>query len=179
MTQSKPVTKKDVAQELAIHSVAVGIYQKLFSPEKDDRYKPRQGTIIYTMWVHKKLTLKHQQAWCHFVEDLNSAEGRSGPIVSSYRESSGGSGGSNVLRIPTATTNASYRRLERLFEQLTREEKILLRDLIFEEVQAKGQLKQELIGFVCNGFKSEDQARASGATRITCLLERLGAFYGV
>lgn len=159
-----------------ISRAAVGIYETGFVFARQEQFQPRKGTLIYALWQGKKLTLRHQRAWRHFTEDLHNAHGKSGPITSGYSE-----GGSNrnpgEFKVPTAYVNTEYKRLERLVAKLNKDELTLLRDLIGDELQQKGLLTAELIGFHRNGYRSEDQARAAGVANVCCLLTALANYY--
>jgi hypothetical protein len=174
---TKSVNKRDVEQELALHRVAIGIYAQIFVPVRSEEFQPRKGTLMHDLWQGKRLTLRHQRAWQHFTVDLYNASGKSGPVVSSYGD--GGSAPKTDFKLPTARVNAEYRRLERLGSTLIREESILLRDLISDEVQCPGFIKLEVLGFATNGYKDDAQARAAGAARVTCLLEKIASFYSI
>lgn len=174
---SKAVNKRDIEQELAIHRVAVGIYADIFRAEREEEYAPRKGTVLFALWQGKRLSLRHQRAWRHFTVDLFQAHGKSGPITSSYGEFADKPTGGG--QIPTAYVNAQYKRLERLISMLTGEERVLLKDLIVEEVQSPGHLRLELIGFSRNGYRDDAQARAAGAATVTCLLNRIASFYSM
>jgi hypothetical protein len=173
----KAVNKRDIEKEAASRRIAVEVYNTLFVAERELEYQPRRGTVMFQLWQHKRLSLRHQRAWHHFALDLRGASGRSGPVCSGYSEASDKPSGSG--KIPTAFVNAEYRRIERLIAMLCTAERLLLKDLIIEEIQAPGHLKLELLGFAGNGFKDDAMARASGATRITCLLDRIAAHYSL
>jgi hypothetical protein len=160
-----------------IEQVALGISADIFRPEREEAFAPRKGTVLHGLWQGKRLTLRHQRAWKHFTIDLYEAHGKSGPVTSSYGEYADKP--ISDFKLPSAYVNAQYKRLERLIAALTGEERILLKDLIVEEVQRPGHLKLELIGFARNGYRDEAQARAAGAATITCLLNRIATHYSL
>lgn len=159
-----------------IQRVAAQIYATGFVAAKIDHFRPRQGTLMFHLWQQRKLTERQQRAWWCFVCDLREASGKSGPIVSSYDEATG-SRTPSEFKVPKAFVNHQYRRLEKLVEFLVGPERILLKDLIADEIRANGALELDLIGFHKNGYKNSDQARSAGVATISCLLDRLVAYY--
>jgi len=174
---SKPLPKQDLAQVEAIQRVAIGLYETGFVFARKEAYQPRKGTLVFQLWQGKKLSLRHQRGWWHFTTDLYEACGKSGPVVSGYGDVR--STNPQDFKVPKAYVNAQYRRLERLMASLDDNEKILLRDLIYDELQQQKVLTVELIGFHLNGYKNCDQARAAGIATITYLLSRIAGFYSV
>lgn len=167
-----------IATQEAINRVAVGIYEKGFVFARQEQYQPRRGTLLHSLWQGKKLTLRLQRAWHHFTDDLYRASGKSGPVAGGYGDSSGG-GNPSEFKTPKAYTNAEYRRLDKLVTQLDPEERILLRDLISDELQRKSVLDLEMIGLHRNGYRSADQARAAGVANVCCLLARIATYYNI
>jgi hypothetical protein len=152
----------DITDRIA--SVAIGIYAESFVPQRQDQYAPRRGTLMHQLWTGKRLTLAHQRAWRHFTNDLHNAHGRSGPVSSGYGESTG-SRSPSEFRVPRAGVNVEYRRLEKLFGEMS------------DEMRPNGVLKLDLIGFHRLGYKDEAQARAAGAATVVALLGRIADFY--
>ncbi len=175
-----PVASQEPSQETqeAINRVAIGIYACGFIPARQDQYRPREGTLIRQLWQSKKLTLRAQRGWAHFTADLYAAAGRSGPVCGGYGESSGARNGSD-FKVPLAGVNTEYRRLEKLIRSLDRQEAVLLKDLIADELRRNGELKLDLIGFHINGYSGQDQANAAGVANITALLSRIAGFYNL
>lgn len=155
--------------------VAIGIFEQLFRPAKEFQYQPRKNTLLHELWNTKRLSLRHQRGWRHFTTDLYNAVGRSGPVCGSYGESVNASPDS--FKVPTARVNHEYRRVERLTATLTKDEKVLLMDLISDDLQSQGILSLEGIGFATTGYRSEDQARAAGVATVIYLLQRIASFY--
>lgn len=160
-----------VRASLAIYGAA------MFRAAKDYGFEPRSGTLMHALWKQKRLTMRHQKAWRMFCDDLHGWQGKSGKVTGSYGEGGGGSG--NAERIPEAFASREFERLQRCCADLTPLESSLLRDMITEELEGAGSLKLEIIGLISNGYNDPSLARAVGVSRITSLLERLGAFYQV
>ncbi len=175
---SKPLTKTELERTADIARAAAGIYEMAFQHAKVDYLAPRKGTLMHHLWMSKKLTLQQQRAWAHFTTDLWEANGHSGPIVGSYGESTGSRNGGD-FKVPRAFVNHQYRRVEKLFMDLTKPEQVLLRDLMADEVRVNSVLELEQIGFYRSGYRNADQARSNGVAHIHCLLARIAAFYGV
>jgi hypothetical protein len=158
--------------------VAIGIFQhEIFRPAKDYHLQPTKGTLLHKLWSSKRLSERHQRAWRLFTTDLRNAVGKSGRVVSSYGEAIQSSGDS--FKVPTARVNAEYRRVERLSASLTRDEKVLLMDLITDELQQHGELRVEDIGLATTGYRDAEQARAAGVATVVYLLQRIASFYEV
>lgn len=175
---TKHLPKADLDRQEAIGRVAMSLYQSGFVFAKKEQYAPRRGTLMFHLWQGKKLTLRHQRAWFHFTCDLYEAHGRSGPVSGGYGEATSGRNPSD-FRVPVAHTNAQYRRLDKLVQSLGTQERILLKDLIYDELQRQGALELDMIGFHLNGFKDESMARAAGVATVTCLLSRIADHYSV
>jgi hypothetical protein len=155
--------------------VAIGIFEQLFRPAKEYDYQPRKNTLLHELWSSKRLTLKQQRAWHHFTQDLYRAAGKSGPVCGSYGEAVSSSG--DGFKVPTARVNAEYKRIQRLTSTLTKDEQILLMDLVTDDLQNQGVIRLEDIGFAKTGYRSEDQARAAGVATVLYLLQRIASFY--
>lgn len=165
--------------EERIARASVAIYASLgaFRATKRHEYAPRENTTMRELWSRGRLNLRHQRAWRAFCDDLHAWAGKSGKVTGSYGESTGGSG--NAERMPTAYVSPEYARLQRFGALLIREESSLLRDLMTEELGGQKILDTETLGHLGNGYGNEAQARASGVTRIVCLLEKMGDFWQV
>ncbi len=175
---TKPLPKRDLEAQEAINRVARSIYETGFVYARDDRHRPRRGTLMYQLWHGKKLSARHAEGWYHFTCDLHEARGKSGPVTSGYGDSVTSRTPSD-FKEPLAFSNAQYRRLERLFSLLDPFERVILRDLMADELQVKGALNLEAMGFCFNAYKNADQARAAAVGKLTYLMDRLAAFYSL
>lgn len=162
-----------------IERAAIAIYTEMFTAQRQEQYKPREGTLMRHLWDSKRLTLQHQRAWRHFTNDLHGAHGRSGPVTSGYGESTS-SRSTSEFRAPRSYVNAEYRRVEKLYAQMSAgAERALMADLMHDEVRPNGTLVAENIGFHVTGYRNEDQARAAGVATIIALLGRIADFYSI
>lgn len=167
----------DQEEQDPITKTALAIYSMgKFRSSRDYQHEPKRGTVVYKLWQEQKLTLRHQKAWSRFRDDLYNHEGKSGKVVATYGE---GIGGGNGERTPVAYVSREYEDLQRCCATMTPEEKMLLRDMMDEELHGISILRLEVIGYLGNGYEGNGQARSSGVTRVTTLLERIAAYYGL
>jgi hypothetical protein len=169
---------RDLQRQDDITRAAIGIFEQIFAPARQHEFAPRKGTLMHKLWQCNRLTLRQQRAWHHFTLDLYSAVGKSGPVVSAYSEAVSKSD-AGEFRAPTAKVNAQYTRMERLVKTLIRQERILLMDLIADDLQNTGALSAGDIGFALCGYRDRAQASAAGTATIGCLLSKIGDFYSV
>jgi hypothetical protein len=158
-----------------IQLVAAGIYQIAFRGEANSDFMPKAGTQVHRCWKMTKLSERQQIAWQEFIDDVNLAEGISGKVTGGYGEYT--DRGSDGFKVPRATINAQYKRLERLRGYLTRHELALLSELLQDHLNGKSSLQLETIGLVRSGYNDKDAARVAGIVHIQCLLDRLSSFY--
>jgi hypothetical protein len=170
----KAVTRSDLQTAAMLQRVAIGVYEVAFRGEADDHYKPQEGTLLHRIWKMHKLTFRQQRTWKKFVEDLRAAAGESGKLVASYESAVQVSGN----KIAMSSTTPEYDRVHNLYHNyLDRDERILLRDLVTDEIQSPGIIRLELIGFARNGYRDDAQARAAGVANVCNLLSRIAGFY--
>ena len=163
------------ASQVEINRVAIGLYQVMFAGQKDDFYKPREGTIVFRCWDAGKLDFRQQRAWKKFMEDVEKAAGKSGKVTGSYQQAVQVSGN----RSWSAYTNQEFDRQDYATNHfLSRKERTLLRDLVSDDLRPTGVFHLEGIGLARNGYKNDSQARASGVTSVCNLLDRIADFYG-
>lgn len=177
---TKRVYKDFASLEVAkrIELSALGLLQIVHKGEKHLQYKPRKGTQIYRVWNMGKLDYRQQRAWAIFRRDFDTAEGVSGGVTSAYGEYK--DNGGNSQKTPTSYTNVSYNRIDRLVSSfLTRDESILLRDLLKDDLQSSSDVSLEFIGLIRSGYKDDDNARTSGVTHVQNLMSKLAAYYGL
>lgn len=173
--QSKAITRTDLQTVAMLQRVAIGVYDIQFRGEADDFYKPQEGTLLHRVWKMHKLTFRQQRAWKKFVEDLRAAAGESGKVTSSYESAVQVSGN----KVTLASTSPEYDRVHGLYHHyLDKDERILLRDLVTDEIQSPGILRLELIGFARNGYRDDAQARAAGVANVCALISRIAGYYG-
>lgn len=172
---AKVVTRSDLQTVAMLQRVAIGVYEVAFRGEADEFYRPQEGTILHRVWKMHKLTFRQQRTWKRFVEDLRAAHGESGKVTASYETAVQVSGN----RVAMVGTTPAWDRVERLMmHYLDRDERILLADLITDEIQSPGIIQLELIGLARNGYRDGAQARAAGVANICALLSRISGFYG-
>jgi hypothetical protein len=170
----RAITASDLHTAAMLQRVAIGVYQVQFRGEADDFYRPQEGTILHRIWKMRKLTFRQQRAWKKFVEDLRAAHGSSGKVTASYETAVQVSGN----RVELVKTTPEYQRIDHLANRyLDKDERILLRDLVTDELQSPGILRLELIGLARNGYKDDAQARAAGVANICNLLSRIAGYY--
>lgn len=171
---AKAITRSDLQTVAMLQRVAVGVYEVAFNGEADDFYKPQEGTLIHRIWKMHRLTFRQQRTWKKFVEDLRAAAGESGKVTASYESAVQVSGN----KITMVSTTSEYDRVHNLYHNyLDKDERILLRDLVTDEIQSPGILRLELIGFARNGYRDDAQARAAGVANVCNLLSRMAGFY--
>lgn len=159
-----------------ISRVAIAVYEIEFRGIKALDYKPREGTVMHSVWKSEKLELRQQKAWAYFVKDLHEAAGESGKVTGSYEQAVQVSGNKTWR----ASTNREYDRVVRICdEHLDRRERKLLVSLIYDETQNTGVLQLERIGFHRNGYKDVAQSRSAGIANICYLMDRIATFYGI
>lgn len=165
--------------EQRIELLAAKICEHHFRGQTLQSQRPRQGTQVDRIWKMVRLDRRQQTAWRYFCADIEAAEGKSGPVTSSYGEATDQGNGAD-FRIPVARENASMTRLKHLFmNHLDRHERALLSDLTQDYLRGSGHITLESIGLFRSGYRDEESARASGVTHVQNLLSRVAGFYGI
>lgn len=177
-------TKKKILKDFTqlkqaerIEIVALKIFDVVHKGVKDHDFEPRRGTEMHRAWSAGQFNKRQQIGWWLFRKDCDAALGKSGGVVSGYGEFT--DGGSSPEKMPTAYSNASYRRVEHiLYEYLDRHERALLADLVQHDMKMNSKLTLEFIGLAKSGFKGKRDAYVAGVTNIQALLSRISTYYG-
>ena len=160
-----------------INFAAIQIFQIVFRGEQETAFEPKKGTQLYRVWHMMKLDMRQQLAWHRFRQDCDKAAGKSGPVTASYGDYVDGDG--DHLRVPTAYTNAAYKRVEAVFRTMGRRDRALLWDLLQDDLRAGSPLRLEYIGFIRAGYSEEEKARTAGVVLVQNVLDRLADLYGI
>lgn len=157
-----------------INRVALFIHDALSRRVKLEEFRPRERTALHRIWASTRLDRRQQMAWEQFVDDLRTADGKSGKVTSNYGEYTDKSTG---YHRPVAYTNRQYDRIDALLTRwLSRSEALLLKDLVADE-QNPGHFSLEIAGLVMFGFKDSPMARAASTAAICMLVNRIADFY--
>lgn len=170
---------KRQGQTAQVRYVAVDLESSrfLFRPEKEHIFRPRRGSTIEHAWKIGRLDYVQQRAWTLFIRMVMDAAGVSGPVTSAYSEMIDITG-QGAFNAPTAYSNEPLVLFEYLMDRhLSRKERALLKDLLYDELTRPGIVGLDRIGFIFAGYKDDAQARASGIGVILCLLDRLDEFF--
>ena len=174
----KPTVLKSFSQlktDKRIELVAMRIYQTVFRGDAEKAFEPRHKTLVHEVWRIKKLTIRQQQGWKMFRDDIDNAVGKSGASAAygDYHDK-----GERVY-LPRAYESDAYGRVRDLYERfLGRREKALLLDLLQNDMQEGNELKLEFIGLLRTGYAGKESAYIAGVVTIQALLDRLADFYG-
>ena len=179
MTKPKTVGKdfSVLKQQERIELTAFAIFQVVFRGEKERAFQPKPKTMVYSVWNSVKLSMRQQRAWAKFLDDIEKAEGHSGGTTASYGDLTDGGGGDNH-RVPKARENAQLQRVNYICTRfLSKREYQLLRDLVLDHMQNRGQAKVEDIGLIRSGYQGKRDAYVAGAVNIQNLLDRIADAY--
>jgi hypothetical protein len=159
--------------------------------------EPPYGTFIHRMWSRGQLRYRQLKAWQMFTQDLERSYGNTGPLCASYSDRIAAPltdtinygydddepiSGKAVAGISLATWNSEHSSLQQKYDNLRREERGLIEQLIRDYIRATRGIKihchdAAYIGSFISGYTDNRQCIAAFVSRVQAILSSLADMY--
>lgn len=170
--------RQNYAVEVRHAAVELASSPYMFRGEREQIFRPRRGSTMEHIWKIGRLTYVQQRAWTLFIRMIMEAAGKSGPVTGSYSEKIDINNGTEGFNAPVAYENDALELFKFLMDRhLSRKERALLKDLLYDELTRPGVVGLGRVGFMLCGYKDDAQARAAGVGVVGYLMDRLDEFF--